>query len=134
MEEKLQELYEQVILELQSIGINMHDSKEIGKIEIHISKRNNKRYGACKQEEPDISTKYVEKINRRKVIKYGKFKKHNIEISPWVMQLNDKIIKNTIIHELIHCIPYCNNHGEQFKKYAKYINKNLVYDISRVRK
>ena len=134
MEEKLQKLYEEAIQELQSIGINMHDDKEIGKIEIHISKRNNKRYGVCKQEEPDISTKYVEKINRKKVIKYGKFKKHNIEISPWVMQLNDKIIKNTIIHELIHCIPYCNNHGEQFKKYAKYINKNLVYDISRVRK
>ena len=22
------------------------------------------------------------------------------------------IIKNTIIHELIHCLPYCNNHGK----------------------
>lgn len=50
------------------------------------------------------------------------------------MQLNKSIIKNTIMHEIIHCMPYCNNHGKEFKKYAKYINKNLGYDISRVRK
>ena len=29
-------------------------------------------------------------------------------------------IKNTIMHEIIHCFPYCNNHGSEFKKYAKY--------------
>ena len=47
------------------------------------------------------------------------------------MKLDKKIIKNTIIHELIHCIPYCNNHGEEFKKYAKIINLELGYNISR---
>ncbi len=50
------------------------------------------------------------------------------------MELDEEIIKNTIMHELIHCMPYCNNHGKKFKEYAKYINKNLGYDISRVRK
>ena len=48
------------------------------------------------------------------------------------MELDDDIIKNTIIHEIIHCFPYCNNHGEQFKKYTKYINEKLGYNISRV--
>ena len=48
------------------------------------------------------------------------------------MQLEDDIIKNTIIHELIHCLPYCNNHGEIFKKYAKTFNEKFGYDISRV--
>ena len=48
------------------------------------------------------------------------------------MDLNEDIIKNTIIHELIHCMPRCNNHGEIFKKYAKNINENLGYNITRV--
>ena len=133
MENKLNTLYQQCINELASIGINIQNNKDIGNIQIHISKRNNKRYGACKQEEPDTSTMYVEKIGRRKVIKYLKYKKHIIEISPWVMGLDDSIIKNTIMHEIIHCMPNCNNHGRAFKQYAKYINQNLGYDISRVR-
>ena len=36
------------------------------------------------------------------------------------------------MHELIHCIPYCNNHGTEFKKYAYIVNSNYGYDISRV--
>ena len=48
------------------------------------------------------------------------------------MKLEDEIIKNTIMHELIHCIPYCNNHGTEFKKYAKLLNSKYNYNISRV--
>lgn len=134
MEQKLNQLYLECLNELEKIGIKIQNNKDVGDIEIHISKRNNKRYGACKQEEPDLSTMYIEKINRRKVVKYWRYKRHIIEISPWVMELDDSIIKNTIMHEIIHCLPYCNNHGEKFKQYAKYINQNLGYDISRVRK
>lgn len=131
MEEKLNKLFEESINELKSIGIDITNIKKIGEIDISISKRNNKRYGCCKQENPDPKYKTIKKIGRRKSIKYEKFNTHHIEISPWVMELEDEIIKNTIIHELIHCIPYCNNHGEEFKKYAKYINTKLGYDISR---
>lgn len=134
MEEKLSNLYTECIRELAIIGINVEDDKNVGEIDIKLSKRNNKRYGACKQEKPDKSTKYVEKFKNRRIIKYLKFKKHHIEISPWVMELNEDIIKNTIMHEIIHCFPSCSNHGEEFKKYAKYINEKLGYDISRVRK
>ena len=35
------------------------------------------------------------------------------------------------MHELIHCLPYCNNHGLEFNKYAKLINAKCGYDISR---
>lgn len=131
MEEKLNQLYNECIQELKKVGIDILNYESI---EIHISKRNNKRYGACKELEPDRSTKYIEKIGRKKYIRYGKYSKHIIEISPWVMELEDKIIKNTIMHELIHCMPYCSNHREKFKEYAKYINLKLGYDISRVRK
>ena len=134
MDEKLQKLYQECIQELENIGIQITNNKDIGQIEIKLSKRNNKRYGACKQLEPDKSTMYIEKIKRKRYVKYWKYNKHIIEISPWVMELQDKVIKNTIIHELIHCMPNCNDHGEIFKKYAKYINQKLGYDISRVRK
>lgn len=131
MESKLYKLYKECIEELKKIGIDIYNSN-IGAIEIKLSKRNNKRYGCCKQEEPDEKTKYYENIGNKRYIKFAKFNKHTIEISKWVMLLEEKIIKNTIIHELIHCLPYCNNHGEEFKRYANYINKKLGYDISRV--
>ena len=86
MEEKLDRLFKECIQELEKIGIDINN-KDIGKIEINISKRNNKRYGACKQEEPDIKSKYIEKIGRRKIVKYWKYNKHIIEISKWVMEL-----------------------------------------------
>lgn len=132
MEEKLKRIYQQCIEELRTIGIDILNSTEIGNIDIYIAKRNNKRYGCCKQEEPDKNTKYIEKIGRKRIIRYARFKKHHIEISPWLMELDESIIKNTVIHEIIHCLPNCNNHGEHFKKYAKYINQNLGYNISRV--
>lgn len=131
MEEKLIELYIECLEELKSIGMDLSE-KNIGQITIHISKRNNKRYGCCKQEEPDKKYKVVEKIGRRRIVKYEKFNKHTIEVSKWVLELDDKIIKNTIMHEIIHCFPFCNNHGKQFKMYAKYINERLGYDISRL--
>ncbi len=133
MEKKLNKLYLECIQELKSIGIDVTD-KRIGDIEITISKRNNKRYGACKQEDPDKKTRFIEKHPRYKMITYGIYRKHYIEISPWVMELDDSIIKNTIIHELIHCMPYCNSHGYAFKEHAERINDKLGYNISRVRK
>jgi len=130
-EEKLNILYNECIKELKSINIDILNN-EIGEIKITISKRSNKRYGCCKQELPNKDTKYYEIIGRRRYIRYAKYKKHTIEISKWVMELDERIIKNTIIHEIIHCMPYCNNHGKQFKEYAKYINNKLGYNISRI--
>lgn len=129
MEETLNDLYNESIKELESIGI---DIKEAGNIDIKISKRNNKRYGCCKQENPEESTKYIEKIGYRRIIKYRKFNTHHIEISPWLMESEKNIIKNTIIHEIIHCLPDCNNHGKIFKTYAKIINQKLGYTITTV--
>lgn len=131
MEEKLIKLYHECIHDLKKIGITLNP-KEIGTIDISISKRNTKRYGCCKQENPDKNFKVVEKRGYKRIIKYEKYKVHHIEISKWVMNLDDNIIKNTIFHEIIHCIPFCNNHGENFKKYAKYINEKLGYNIKRV--
>lgn len=132
MEQKLNKLFKECVTDLNKIDIDILNQKKYGKIDISIAKRNCKRYGCCKQEEPDKNYKTVTQIGRRKIIRYEKFAKHHIEISKWVMQLDNNIIKNTIMHELIHCIPYCNNHGTNFKKYANLINKKYGYDISRV--
>lgn len=128
MEEKLNKLYYECINELKDIKIDLSNRKQLGTIDIQISKRNNKRYGCCKQEQPDEKTAYY--LRKKKY--YKRFNKHTIEVSKWVMKLNDDIIKNTIIHELIHCLPDCNNHGREFKKYAKIINEKLGYNISRL--
>lgn len=125
MEQKLEVLFNTCIEELSAIGI---DLKNVGDIDIKLSKRNNKRYGCCKQEEPVKESAY----RYKKKISYKSFNKHHIEISKWVMELNEDIIKNTIIHELIHCLPGCNNHGKEFKKYASIINKKLGYNIARL--
>ena len=128
----LQKLYFECICELKDIGIDALNDKCVGSIDIKLSRKNALRYGCCKQENPDEDSKYIEKTRKRRIIKYGKFKEHHIEISPWVMDLDEKIIKNTIMHEIIHCFPYCNNHGSVFKKYMTYINEQLGYNISRL--
>ena len=125
---KLNKLYAECISELSGIGIDILDEEKIGKIDIGFSNRKLKRYGCCKNENPDKSTAY--RVKRK--IYYRKFNTHHIEISDWLMDLNDDIIKNTIVHELIHCMPDCNNHGKDFKRYAQYINLKLGYNISRV--
>jgi len=132
MEKKLNKLYNECIKELETIGIKIIENKQIGNIDIKIAVRSNKRYGCCKQENPDKSSAKTKIIGRKKYIYYEKFMEHHIEISKWVMELDDDIIKNTIMHELIHCFPNCNNHGKIFKNYAKFINQQLNYNIQTV--
>ncbi len=132
MQNKLEKLYNDCIEELKNINIDINNPF-VGEIDINIAKRNAKRYGCCKQEEPDKNYYHIVKKGYKRSKEYDRFRKHHIEISRWVLDLDDKIIKNTIIHEIIHCFPYCNNHGKTFKSYANYINQELGYDISRLR-
>ena len=132
MENKLQNLFSQCVEELKSIGIDINNNKLIGEINISLAKRNAKRYGCCRHEDPDEKYKVITKKGYKRYITYERFNKNYIEISKWVMELNDDIIKNTIMHEIIHCFPYCNNHGKEFKKYAGYINTHLGYSVSRL--
>ena len=132
MENKLQNLFSQCVEELKSIGIDINNNKLIGEINISLAKRNAKRYGCCRHEDPDEKYKVITKKGYKRYITYERFNKNYIEISKWVMELNYDIIKNTIMHEIIHCFPYCNNHGKEFKKYARYINTHLGYNVSRL--
>lgn len=128
MEEKLDKLYKECIEELRTINIDILDKSKYGEIDISFSPRKTKRYGCCIQEDPDKKTKYKE----HRIIHYRKYNKHHIQVSKWLMELDDNIIKNTIMHEIIHCFEDCNNHGKEFKYYAKLINEKLGYDIKRL--
>ena len=68
MKEQLQKIYQKCLQELNEIGINMQDNDQIGKIEISLSNRSQKRYGICKQEEPDEQTRYIERRGRKRII------------------------------------------------------------------
>ena len=129
--ERLLQLYNECINELKTIGINML-KPEVGIIDIKLNNRSKKRYGCCRQEAPDKNFCKRVRKGRKIIVECNRFNKHHIEISTWVMDLDESIIKNTIIHELIHCLPYCNNHGKEFKNYAKLINAELGYNISRL--
>lgn len=132
MEEKLKKLYKECIDELKTINIDILDNQKIGLIDIKIAPRNAKRYGCCKHDKPDQNSYSIIKKGRYRIKKYEKFREHHIEISKWVLDLNESVIKNTIMHEIIHCFPYCNNHGKMFKSYASLINQKLGYNISRL--
>ncbi len=126
-EDKLNQLYLECIEELKNIGINFANKE----IDIKLSNRAQKRYGCCKPEIPNEKYKKITRKGFRYIIKYENYQKYTVEISPWVLELNEDIIKNTIIHELIHCLPYCTNHGKEFKQYAEIINEKLGYNITR---
>jgi len=59
---------------------------------------------------------------------------YEIEISGRLLknEIADKATKNVIIHELLHTVKGCMNHGEKWKLLANKVNKNYPqYEISR---
>lgn len=48
-----------------------------------------------------------------------------------VDEISDFPARNTMIHELLHTLPNCMNHGAIWKRYAKTVNEKLGYNVSR---
>lgn len=75
------------------------------------------------------------KINTRATSRFGQCKKQNgkylIEISQHLTQAEEKHIKETLAHEVLHTCPNCMNHGRQWKLYAMIMNNKYGYEISR---
>ena len=91
----------------------------------------------------DISDKIVSvKCNHRLTAALGRCKRNSrtgiyeIEISPVMLadNVDDRVTKDTIIHELIHTCPGCMNHGYEWKRRAEIVNRKLGYNISRLAK
>lgn len=48
-----------------------------------------------------------------------------------LLQEHPKLIEQTILHELLHTCPGCQNHGAQWKAYAASVNQLTGYSINR---
>lgn len=64
--------------------------------------------------------------------KWGK--RYTITLSEILLadNVNSVAIKDTMIHEILHTIPKCMNHGAEWKKYASIVNSHYPqYNIKR---
>ena len=58
----------------------------------------------------------------------GRFK---ITINPALLDSSETDLEDTILHEMIHTVDGCWNHGAEWKRKAKMINDRFGYNISR---
>ena len=109
---KLYDLKDECIDELDTIGYK----DKLGRIdEWQVNTRAKNRLGVCRHRHTTYGIKY-----------------NIIGISDWVLEkFADKDIKNVIMHELLHTIDGCNNHGELWKRYARKVSHELGYNITR---
>jgi len=97
--------------ELESIGL------QLPTINYVLNTRAKKRMGQCRSK---IKNVYYEiELSKNYMDIYAK-------------QNNFSEIKNTIIHEMLHTLPNCMNHGNQWQSYANTVNRKLGYKISRL--
>lgn len=105
---RLIRLYDEAVNELNHIGI-MPDCRIFG---ITVNSRAKKRLGCCKQ-----------------VIADG-VRGYEIEISSLLYDKEDQIVKEIILHELLHTCKDCFNHGNKWKKYAHQVKEEYGYNIT----
>lgn len=53
-----------------------------------------------------------------------------IEVSASILD-DEGLLRQTLIHELLHTCPGCRNHGDRWKAYAQLVNQSLGYQIQR---
>ena len=77
-------------------------------------------------------------VNSRAVKRWGQCRSNGdgtftIQISSVLLEPvnSSKGLKNTIIHELLHTIVGCLNHGDEWKKWADVVNSAYGYNIKR---
>ena len=88
-----------------------------------------------------IDVPHIEKftVNKRAKSRFGQCsynratKQYSIEICSDLLdeECNVLALRETIFHELIHTLPNCMNHGNEFKRYADMINKRYYVNIKR---
>lgn len=61
----------------------------------------------------------------------GEHTKYIISLNKKMLNCSEQDIKNTLLHELIHTIDGCFNHGDRFKYYAEKVNQKYGYHIAR---
>ena len=108
-EENFPKLVQGILNEFKALGFNVTTTPSNYSLEIN--NRALKRLGRCES-----------KSGNRYVIQINEF--HN-KLSPATN------VMNTLIHELLHSLPNCMNHGEIWKRYANKYNRVHGTTISR---
>lgn len=106
----IKDLYEKVIKEAKQLDIPISNKL---KEDVIINNRAKSRFGCCKK------------------IKKGSKEIYEIELSYRLMNCEEKVIKQTLAHEILHTCPGCDNHGNTWKSYAKKMNDVYGYNIKR---
>lgn len=108
-EKRLNELLAECLKELAAINI-----RPCGKIlGVRENKRAKKRLGCCKQ------------------IKGGASPEFQLELSVMLQDVEEKILKEVMIHEILHTCKGCLNHGDRWKQLAERVGKVYGYSIKR---
>lgn len=55
---------------------------------------------------------------------------YRIEVAAALLD-DPPMLRETLLHELLHTCPGCRNHGEKWKQYASYVNSKLGTSIQR---
>ena len=83
----------------------------------------------------DLSSSFATCIRRTNWLN-GSYE-YEIEINKSLIEMylnktiSEKVVKDTIVHELLHTIKGCMNHGKLWKTYAKIVNSVYGYNIQR---
>ena len=108
--EYINNLYEKVLEEARDLRIPVSDQI---KNDITINRRARSRFGCCKK------------------IRKGSRETFEIELSYRLLDCEEKVIKQTLAHEVLHTCPGCDNHGALWKEYAGRMNERYGYHIKR---
>lgn len=108
-------LFDACLTELKRINMDISDDI----VRVSVNGRLSRALGRCKARYSPIT---------------GNYSMYEIEINPCMLgdDVEDKVTKNTIIHELIHTCPGCMNHGHEWKRRADRVNRMLGYNVQRV--
>ena len=81
----------------------------------------------------DIELKYIKSIRKLGVCAVNHTRQTcTIYLSDTCLLLGDEVILNTLIHELLHTFPNCQDHRFQWKAYAEQIQKMTGINITRL--
>lgn len=107
----LSRLFSETLSEAYSVGLGVSDKI----VSVTVNSRLSRALGRCVQVWDAWNRCYVFKI----------------EIQPCMLAdgLDDRIPKNTIMHELIHTCDGCFNHGPEFQYRAGIVNRKLGYNV-----
>lgn len=79
----------------------------------------------------------IVRINARAKTRLGQCSrradKYFIQISSFIIKEDQKALRETLAHEILHTAPDCMNHGNIWKRYANMMNRKYGYEISRTK-